>query len=125
MARILCVDDHTYALSGTIAALQHEGHTIVTINGRNPALHAVADDEVDLLLLDCHASDTHRNLIAAVRILRPEIPVVMTSGFCSLPCEKLRDADACIQKGDTAALGRTIQTILCASKYGLCRSVAA
>ena len=49
MARILCVDDHTYALSGTIAALQHEGHTILTINGRNPALQAVADDEVVVL----------------------------------------------------------------------------
>jgi len=125
MARILCLNDHTYSLSGTIAALQHEGHTVLTVNGTNPALQAVADEEVDLILLDCHALDTLRNLVAAVRILRPEIPVVMTSGFCGLQCEKLRDADACIQKGDAAALARTINAVLCAARYGLCRTLAA
>ena len=127
MARILCIDDHTYSLSSTIKALRHEGHTVVTAGEPLPALQAISDGDVDVVLLDCHCHsiDIRSNLVAAIRILRPDIPVVMTSAYCGLPCQKLREADACIQKGDTAALGRTIQTILCASKYGLCRSVAA
>lgn len=125
MARILCIDDHTLSLSAIMLALENEGHTVVSANGPEPALQAIAEDHIDLVLLDCHNSGNDGNLVAALRIVRPEIPVVMTSGFCALPCDRLKQADACIQKGDHAALARTIDAVLCAAKYGLCRSVAA
>lgn len=125
MARILCIDDHTYALASTTHLLRNQGHRVFSVSGTSPVLQAVADEEVDLLVLDCHAMANCGDLVAAVRILRPDLPVVMTSGFCSLPCDKLRQADGCVQKGNSAALAHTIEAVLCAAKYGLCRSIAA
>jgi hypothetical protein len=43
-----------------------------------------------------------------------------------VPCHQLHLADACIQKGETAAaLVPLLRAVACQSGYGFCRSVAA
>lgn len=125
MATILCIDDHTYGLASTTAMLRKQGHTLLVVDNPHAALRAIADCSVDLVLLDCHRNEHRGNMASAIRILRPEIPVIMISGYCGLHCTALHQADVCVQKGDAAMLAQTIQSVLCASLYGLCRSVAA
>ena len=45
-----------------------------------------------------------QRFVEGLRIARPDVPIVMRSGFCSLPCTHLQDADICVQDGDSAAL---------------------
>jgi hypothetical protein len=52
-----------------------------------------------------------------------DAPIIMMSACCRVPCGRLRYADACIQKGDVAALLSALRVMLCCRTYGLCQSV--
>ena len=84
---------------------------------------------VDVVVLDCRLcrlSNTLADPAAVLRRLSPDTPIIMMSGYCGVPCRHLRDADACVQKGDTGTiLLRTVEIMLCARRYGLCRFIAA
>jgi hypothetical protein len=75
--------------------------------------------------MDCHPEIAGKPIAPVLRRISPETPILMVSGFCRLPCKGFRDADACIQKGNIAALLETLRVMLCARNYGLHRSVAA
>jgi CheY-like chemotaxis protein len=127
MAMILCIDDRTYYLSSTADLLRHAGYSIVFPADSHAAVELLFDNPIDAVLLDCHQlGDQRGDLVAALRIVKPDVPIVMISAYCSLPCDYLRQASACVQKGDTArTLLRTLEAVICASRFGLCRSVAA
>jgi len=126
MACILCIDDSTYELANTIPMLRAHGHDVIAAVHMVDVLAAVANHSIDAVILNCTATKDTSDIVQALRIIRPEIAIVLMSAFCNLPCDRLRHADACIQKGDTgAALLRTIDSVLCARRYGLCRWVAA
>jgi DNA-binding NtrC family response regulator len=127
MAMILCIDDRTYYLSSTADLLRHAGYNIVLASDSHAAVELLFGNPIDAVLLDCHQlGDQGGDLVAALRIVRPDVPIVMMSAHCRLPCDSLRQANACVQKGDTArALLRTLEAVICASRFGLCRSVAA
>lgn len=125
MATILCIDDGTYGFSHTVEILRMTGHRVFMADNPQAALQVLLDHPVHAVLLDCHELEQHSGMASALRLARPEIPLVMTSAYCSLPCTHLREADACVQKGDSATLVQTISTIITASRFGLCRSVSA
>jgi len=126
MASILCIDDSTYELATTIPMLRPHGHQVLAAIETADVLDAVANHRIEVAVLNCNAAKNTNDIVLALRIIRPDIAVIMMSAYCHLPCDRLRYADSCIQKGDTGAtLLRTLDTILCAKRYGLGRWVAA
>ena len=78
------------------------------------------------MVTDCHPEISGREIIVpALRRISPDVPIIMMSAFCGSLCTRLRYADACIEKGDVAALLGALRMLLCSRAYGLCQSVAA
>ena len=126
MRTILCYDDRTYRLGTARKLLAANGYLVLRAESARELVDQLAENPVDAILLDCHCLGKPGNSpVEVIRLLEPNLPIIMTSGFCSAPCAHLKDSDACIQKGDlSSTLLRTIETVLCARRYGLCRSVA-
>jgi two-component system, NtrC family, sensor kinase len=123
MARILCVDDSTYAASALVTFLEHHGHTITLASDARTALQTIEDRKIQVALLDCHIP-LAEEVAKAIRHARPNMPIVMISAYCGVPCERLQYADSCLQKGYApASLLATIEALLRSRRYGLCRSV--
>ena len=126
MATILCLDDFTYGLSDAVQILRENSYRVLATDNSATALELAAGTPIDAIILNCHVNKDNSGLVMALRILQPRVAVVMFSGYCGVPCHQLKLADACIQKGETAAtLLPILRAVLCQSQYGLCRSVAA
>jgi DNA-binding response OmpR family regulator len=122
MRTILCVDDSTYSSDTLRDFLQTHGYNVVGSEGPT-AVELVADRNVKAVLLDCHIPHAEE-IAVAIRHARPNIPIVMLSAFCGVPCERLQQADWCLQKGySPATLLETIEVLLRSRRYGLCRTV--
>ncbi|MBK1658531.1 response regulator [Paracraurococcus ruber] len=85
-ARILLVDDDPLVLSGTADMLLDLGHTVVEAESGERALAALRGGvEVDLLATDyAMPGMTGLELARAARGLRPDLPVVLATGFAEL-----------------------------------------
>jgi CheY-like chemotaxis protein len=127
MPTVLCIDDRTYGLACMREMLRANGYEVLLAESAHDAADLLLQNPVDAVLLDCHSSgDNCGEVLPVLEGLEPDIPIVMMSGYCSLPCRNLGRADACLQKGETSrALLRTLEIFLCARRYGLLRSVAA
>jgi len=126
MACILCIDNCTYELANTVPMLRTHGHQVLAAIETADVLNAVANHGVEVVVLNCSAPKNTSDIVLGLRLIRPDIAIVMMSAYCPLPCDRHRYADCCIQKGDSAAaLLRTLDTVLCAKRYGLCRCSAA
>jgi response regulator RpfG family c-di-GMP phosphodiesterase len=126
MPSVLCLDDFTYGLAEAALVLRENGYEVVAADENTRALELAAEKPLDAIILNCHRDRDNGGLATALRILQPHAAIVMFSGYCSVPCGQLQFADACIQKGGTAAaLVPVLRAIVCQSRYGFCRSVAA
>jgi len=125
MSTILCVDDFTCTLTDAAQVLWSNGYTVFVADDSIHALELAAETSFEAVLLNCQNGIDNSRLVAALRILQPRVAVVMFSGYCAAPCRQLHLADACFQKGETsAALLALLRSVICQSRYGLCRSVA-
>lgn len=125
MSAILCLDDFTCTLADAAQLLRRNGYTVFVADDNIHALELAAETSFEAVLLNCQNGIDNSRLVAALRILQPRVAVVMFSGYCAAPCRQLRLADACFQKGETsAALLALLRSVICQSRYGLCRLVA-
>lgn len=89
----------------TIAVLDHQS-----------ALRAVAENTVDLMLIDYHLAggETGEQVARDVRVIRPQIPLIMLTGDSSVPPSAAESVDAVLIKGssDPGALLELIQKLL-------------
>ncbi len=85
--RVLVVDDDPLVLESTSAMLEDAGHRTVRATSGETALDLLAaDPAVDLVLTD-HAMPhmTGLELVREIRRTRPDMPVLLASGFAGLP----------------------------------------
>lgn len=84
---ILLVDDDGLVLMGTTAMLQDLGHLPLPVGSGREALDALANGHrPDVLVTDqVMPGMTGVELAAAVRRLRPELPIVLATGYAELP----------------------------------------
>ncbi len=102
MPTVLCIDDHTYRLAQLEALLEAGGYTVITAGDTESALDLFANNPVDAVILDCHLlSMRSSDVVAALKYLRPNLPVILLSAFCPVPCSRATAAAACIQKGES------------------------
>ncbi len=101
-ANILLVDDNRHGLIARKTILEEQGHRITTATNGEEALEAFAKIPFDLLVTDLRMPKMNGlELIVQIRKTRPEIPVILLSGFVEALGldEKSTGADAVISKG--------------------------
>jgi PAS domain S-box-containing protein len=84
--RVLAVDDDPLVLENTAVMLGELGHVVLTAQGGRQALQLLAEQEIDLLVTDyAMPGMTGEELSQAVLADRPQLPILMISGYADLP----------------------------------------
>jgi PAS domain S-box-containing protein len=84
--RILAVDDDPIVLLNTATTLTDMGHEVLQADSGPAALDVLAREEIDLLLTDYTMPKmTGAELIDKARETRPDLKVIIASGFASVP----------------------------------------
>jgi PAS domain S-box-containing protein len=84
---ILLVDDDAMVSMGTAALLEDLGHAVVEVHSGRAALDALdARADIDLVITD-HAMPgmTGAELASIIRDRRPDMPIIMATGYAELP----------------------------------------
>jgi hypothetical protein len=68
----------------------------VTTDDNMTALELAAERELDAVILNCRPDRDNAGLVTALRMLQPQVAVLMFSGYCGVPCHQLHPADACV-----------------------------
>jgi len=86
---ILAVDDDELVLMNTVAMLEEFGHTVVQAAGGGQALEILAGDQTIQLMVTDQAMPgmTGMQLAQRVRETRPDLPIVLATGFAQLPAD--------------------------------------
>lgn len=86
-ARILAVDDDALILMSTVEMIEDLGHTVLSANSGAKALELLeAGDAIDLLITDyAMPGMTGVQLARLARNLRPDLPVLLATGYAELP----------------------------------------
>lgn len=84
---ILAVDDDSLVLLNTAAMLEDLGHTVLEATSAKKALEVIRrDDRIDLVITDqAMPAMTGSELAAAIRAEKPNLPVILATGFAELP----------------------------------------
>ena len=99
--KILCVDDQAANLQVRALMLQQFGCDTVCAHNHDSAMRAVAENKVDLLVIDYHLADgeTGDMIAREARQLRPDVRLIMLTGDAKVPEEVGDSVDAVIIKG--------------------------
>jgi len=84
---ILAVDDDALVLLNTAAMLEDLGHTVLEATSASSALEIIRrDDTIDLVITDqAMPHMTGSDLAAAIRMEKPDLPIILATGFAELP----------------------------------------
>jgi PAS domain S-box-containing protein len=85
--RILAVDDDALVLLNTAAMLEDLGHTVLEATSARSALEIIRrEDNIDLVITDqAMPHMTGSDLAAAIRMEKPDLPIILATGFAELP----------------------------------------
>ena len=98
---ILLVDDNSNGLKARKSVLEEHGHNVVMSCGGEDALERFQREKFDLVVTDYKMPGMNGvELISRIRQMRPEVPVILLSGFADTLGLTQEDtgADAVIQK---------------------------
>lgn len=105
--RVLLVDDNKNGTPARKAALEEQGYETGSASSGAEALEKFQQTEFDLVVTDYRMPKMNgTELIEALRKLRPDLPVVLLSGFAETGglSEANTGANAVLQKGPTEGL---------------------
>ena len=90
---ILVVDDDVLIAMSTVAMLEDLGHEVIEANSGARALEILRDDRtVDLLVTDYSMPRMNGvQLAAAARDFRPDLPILLATGYAELPAGSALD----------------------------------
>ena len=98
---VLCVDDERIGLRVRKIMLEGHGFNVLTATSGEQGLSLLAENQVDLVILDYYMPGMNGGEVAAeVRRRNPGIPIIFLSAYFSLPPAALEFANAFITKGD-------------------------
>jgi len=97
--RVLVVDDNWSIRLLCRVNLELEGHEVVEAHSLTAARATLAEEDVDVVVLDVHLQHERSDaLVAECHGRRPPIPVVLVTGSVELTDPRLREADAILPK---------------------------
>jgi PAS domain S-box-containing protein len=84
---VLAVDDDFLVLMSTTAMLEEQGHTVIEAASGRQALDILRREQtVDLVITDqAMPQMTGAQLVEAIRVEWPELPIVLATGYAELP----------------------------------------
>jgi PAS domain S-box-containing protein len=111
---VLVVDDDPLVLANTAAMLEDLGHTALQAASGAEALEILRQAQaVDLVLTDqVMPKMTGAQLIAAIRAERPQLPLIIATGFAELPADLDPHLPKLRKPFDQGLLARTIDASL-------------
>jgi DNA-binding NtrC family response regulator len=97
--RVLVVDDDWSIRLLCRVNLELEGHKVLEAHSLAGAREALAEEDVDVVVLDVHLQRERSDaLVAECHDRRPPIPVLLVTGSVELTDPRLREADAILPK---------------------------
>src|SRR5579871_6300974 len=111
---ILCVDDEHHGLMIRRMLLERVGYSVLTAETAHEGLALFSRQPVDAVVLDYYLPDVDGARVAtAMRLIKPEVPIILFSVQWSLPEEVTLFADAFLGKGQSpVGLLNTLQGLL-------------
>jgi CheY-like chemotaxis protein len=98
---LLCVDDNLSSLKICKIILEDFGYKVITASSGREGLEVFASLAIDAVILDYQMPEMNGELVAAeMRRTNPRIPILMLSGWVSLPESALQLVDEFVAKGD-------------------------
>ena len=98
---LLCIDDNQSALHVRQMVLESAGYTVLIAIDSAAAMEIFSSSVVDMVVSDHFLQDgTGIELAAAMRKLKPAVPIVIISGLVDAP-EGMEHADLFISKADS------------------------
>jgi len=98
---LLCVDDNQSCLKICKMVLEDFGYKILTCSSAREGLEVFASHAIDAVILDYQMPEMNGELVAAeMKRTNPRIPILMLSGWVSLPESALQLVDQFVAKGD-------------------------
>jgi CheY-like chemotaxis protein len=98
---ILCVDDTWSVPGGRQTLLEENGYEVLTATIGKDAVHVLASNPVDLVLIDCHMPQINGGETAMqMKACKPDVPIALLSGDEWLPPCALEAVDAFISKAE-------------------------
>lgn len=110
---VLCADDEIEELTARKMVLESAGFKVLVARNGKDALDVFRSTAVDAVVLDYFMPGmTGLSVAREMKELRPEVPLVMLSGFASLPGETIGVVDAWVQKRDVEVLLRELEKLI-------------
>jgi CheY-like chemotaxis protein len=111
---ILCVDDEQHGLMIRQMLLERVGYSVLTAGSAREGLALFSRRPVDAVVLDYYLPDLDGGLVAAaMRMIKPDVPIILFSVQWSLPEEAGTIADAVLGKGQhPIRLLKTLEHVL-------------
>jgi DNA-binding NtrC family response regulator len=98
-ARILVVDDEPSIRLLCRVNLELDGHEVLEAESLATTRTALAEEDVDVVVLDVHLRGERSDpLVAECHARQPPIPVVLVTGSVEITDAKLTEADAVLPK---------------------------
>jgi CheY-like chemotaxis protein len=99
---VLCVEDEKLHLERSTLLFQSAGYAVLQAQSESTAMEIFRSQHVDAVVMDYWLLGRHGTAVAEeMKHLRPQVPIVMLSGFSSLPGEGAI-VDAWLQKAKVA-----------------------
>jgi DNA-binding response OmpR family regulator len=98
---LLCVDDNQSSLNICKIILEAAGYRVLTSSSAREGLKVFVSHAIDAVILDYQMPEMNGELVAAeMRRTKPRVPILMLSGWVSLPESALHLVDEFVAKGD-------------------------
>jgi DNA-binding response OmpR family regulator len=115
---LLCIDDYQSSLNICKIILEDFGYRVLTASNGREGLEIFASNTIDAVILDYQMPEMNGELVAAeMRRTKPRVPILMLSGWVSLPESALQLVDEYVAKGDPVEfMLLAVQQVLSRSK---------
>ena len=98
---LLCIDDNQSSLKICKIIWEDFGYKVLTASSGREGLEVFAANAIDAVILDYQMPEMNGELVAAeMKRTNPRIPILMLSGWVSLPESALLLVDEFVAKGD-------------------------
>lgn len=98
---VLCVEDEKLQLQMRKILFETAGFRVLLAQSASIAMEVFRSQQIDAVVMDYWLSDKNGTTVAEeMKLMSPRIPIVMLSGFASLPGEGMV-VDAWLRKGET------------------------
>jgi signal transduction histidine kinase len=112
--KILVVDDDMLIAMSTVDMLEDLGHEVVEVNSGAGALQLLEDGQIFDLMITDYAMPrmTGAQLACAARALRPDLPILLATGYAELPSQPEIDLPRLAKPYQQAELATEIAKVL-------------